>query len=99
MTAYRLVISPAAQDDLKSIYQFGRRIWGQAQSSRYLDQLKTQFWALTEQPLLGVERPELLSDMRSITVESHVIFYRVQSRRIEIIRVLHARQDPNRQIK
>jgi len=99
MNAYLLVISPAAQNDLKGIYQFGQRIWGKTQSSQYLDQLMTQFWALTEQPLMGAERSELLPDLRSITVESHVIFYRVQSKQIEIIRVLHGRQDPNRRIK
>jgi len=32
-------------------------------------------------------------------MESHVVFYQVQSNHIEIVRVLHARQDPNRHIK
>ena len=99
MNTYLLVISPAAQDDLKGIYHFGQRIWGETQSSQYLAQLMTQVWALIEHPLMGVERSELLADLRSITVESHVMFYRVRSMQIEIIRVLHGRQDPNRQIK
>ena len=98
MNSYQLVISPAALDDLQGIYRFGLRKWGQTQSSQYLDHLKAQFWALTGQPLMGIERPELLPGMRSFPVASHVMFYRVQSRQIEIIRVLHSRQDPNRHI-
>ena len=99
MTDYWLIISPVAQDDLRNIYQFGLRNWGANQSLRYLEHLKERFWALIEQPLIGIERPELLSEMRSFPVEIHVVFYQVRSRQIEIIRVLHGRQDPNRHIK
>ena len=98
MNYHRLVISPAALDDLQSIYQFGLRKWGQTQSSQYLDHFKAQFWALTEKPLMGIDRSELLPDMRCFSVESHIMFYRVQSMQIEIIRVLHSRQDPNRHL-
>jgi toxin ParE1/3/4 len=99
MDTYQLIISPATRDDLKDIYQFGLRNWGQHQSSRYLNHLKEQFWTLTTQPFLGIERPELLRDMQSFPVESHVVFYRVQAIRLEIVRVLHGRQDPARHIK
>jgi toxin ParE1/3/4 len=37
--------------------------------------------------------------IRSLSAESHVIFYRVREGVIEIVRVLHGRQDPNRHIK
>jgi toxin ParE1/3/4 len=99
MSDYRLIISPVAQNDLKDIYQFSLRNWGANQSLKYLENLKERFWALTEQPLLGIERFELLPGMRSLPVESHIVFYQVRSKQIEIIRVLHGRQDPNRHIK
>lgn len=99
MSDYQLVISPAARNDLRDIYHFGLRNWGKSRSIRYLEILKERLWALTEQPLIGIERPELLSEMRSFPVESHVVFYRVRSGRIEFFRVLHGRQDPNRHIK
>jgi toxin ParE1/3/4 len=99
MPTHQLVISPAAKSDLKDIYQYGLRQWGQAQSDDYLANLKNQFWLLTEQPLMGTERPELLPDMRSLPIESHTLFYRVTANRLEILRVLHGRQDPQRHIK
>jgi toxin ParE1/3/4 len=61
--------------------------------------LQEQFWSLTEQPLMGIEHPELPPDVRSLVIQSHTVFYRVFAKRIEIIRVLHGRQDPQRHLK
>jgi toxin ParE1/3/4 len=99
VASHQLVIAPAAINDLKDIYQYGLRQWGQAQSESYLSTIKNQFWLLTQQPLMGTERPELLSDTRSLPIESHTLFYRVTANRVEIIRVLHGRQDPQRHLK
>jgi toxin ParE1/3/4 len=99
MPAHQLVIAPAAKHDLKDIYQYGLRLWGQIQSDSYLTNIKDQFWSLTEQPLMGIERPELLPDIRSLPIQSHILFYRATENRVEIIRVLHGRQDPQRHLK
>jgi len=99
MASHQLVIAPAAKNDLKEIYQYGLRQWGQSQSESYLSTIKKQFWLLTQQPLMGTERPELLPDTRSLPIESHTLFYRVTANRVEIIRVLHGRQDPQRHLK
>ena len=99
MASHQLVIAPAAQNDLKDIYQYGLRQWGLTQSESYLSTIKNQFWLLTQQPLMGTERPELLANIRSLPIESHTLFYRVTNNRVEIIRVLHGRQDPQRHLK
>jgi len=99
MAPHQLVIAPAAKNDLREIYQYGLRQWGQAQSESYLTIIKNQFWLLTQQPLMGAERPELLPDTRSLPIESHTLFYRVTAKRVEIIRILHGRQDPQRHLK
>jgi len=99
MPAYKLVIAPAAKNDLKDIYQYGLRQWGQAQSDSYLSAIKDQFWSLTAQPLIGVERPELLPYTRSLAIQSHILFYRISANQVEIIRLLHGRQDPLRHLK
>jgi Plasmid stabilization system protein len=99
MPAHQLVIAPVAKTDLKDIYQYGLRQWGQTQSESYLENIKEQFWTLTEQPLIGVDRSDLLSGARSLVIESHTLFYRVTPDTLEIIRVLHGRQDPQRHLK
>ena len=98
MSVYKLVVAPAAKNDLKEIYQFGVAQWGKAQSDRYLSAIKNQLWLLTEQPLIGVERSELLLHIRSLPIQSHTLFYRVTAKQVEIIRVLHGRQDPLRNL-
>jgi toxin ParE1/3/4 len=99
MPARQLVIAPAAKTDLKEIYHYGLRHWGKTQSDSYLESIKEQLWTLAEQPLIGVDRSELLSGSRSLPIESHTLFYRVTPDTIEIIRVLHGRQDPQRHLK
>ena len=99
MPAHQLVIAPATKTDLKDIYQYGLRQWGQTQSESYLENIKQQIWTLTEQLLIGVDRSELLSGARSQPIESHTLFYRVTLDTVEIIRVLHGRQDPQRHLK
>jgi toxin ParE1/3/4 len=99
MAFHQLVIAPAAKNDLKDIYHYGLQHWGQAQSESYLSMIKNQFWLLTQQPLMGTERPELLPNIRSLPIESHTLFYRVNHNGVEIIRVLHGRQDPQRHLK
>tara|TARA_X000000950_G_C13745516_1_gene590365 strand:+ start:447 stop:746 length:300 start_codon:yes stop_codon:yes gene_type:complete len=99
MASHQLVIAPAAKNDLKDIYQYGLRQWGQSKSESYLSTIKKQFWLLTQQPLMGTERPELLPDTRSLPIESQTLVYRVTANRVEIIRVLHGRQDQQRHLK
>jgi toxin ParE1/3/4 len=99
MPLHQLVIAPAATTDLKDIYQYGLRHWGQTQSESYLESIKEQFWTLAEQPLIGIDRSQLLSGARSIPIESQTLLYRVTTDSVEIIRVLHGRQDPQRHLK
>ncbi len=48
---------------------------------------------------MGVEREESLPNMHSFSVDSHVVFYRLQQSQVEVVRVLHGRQEPQRHIK
>jgi|TARA_R110002050_G_scaffold274369_1_gene418789 toxin ParE1/3/4 len=99
MPTHQLLIAPAAKTDLKDIYQYGLRQWEKAQSGRYLENINAQLWSITEQPLMGIERSDLLPGVRSLATESHTLFYRVTTGTVEIIRVLHGRQDPQRHLK
>jgi toxin ParE1/3/4 len=99
MSAYTLVISPAARDDLKQIYQYAARNWGAPRAASYLDHLKERLWHLAEHPEMGVSRDEILPAMRSVTADSHVVFYRLQDPQVQIVRVLHTRQDPRLHIR
>lgn len=99
MSIRQIVIAPAAKTDLKDIYQYGLRQWGQTKSERYLENIKEHFWTISKQPLIGIDRSDLLAGARSLPIESHTLFYRVTTDTLEIIRVIHGRQDPQRNLK
>jgi len=96
---HQLIISPAAKNDLKAIYQYGMRQWGRKQSDNYLMIIEEQLWSLIEQPIIGIERTELLVTARSLSIRSHTLFYRVAAKELEVIRILHNRQDPQQHLK
>jgi toxin ParE1/3/4 len=96
MTLLSLVLSPAAREDLRAIHQYGARQWGKPRSDEYMSSLKDKLWLLLQQPETGKAWPELSPDVRSVSAVSHVIFYRVQREQLQVIRVLHGRQDVTR---
>ncbi len=98
MATYDLIISPAAREDLENIFKYGRENFGMERSSRYLDNLKDRIWQLAETPEIAMRREGLLPDARSLLVEKHIIFCRLNRNRVEVIRILHGRQDVGRHL-
>lgn len=94
---YQLSMSPAAKDDLRDIYQYGFQRWGETKSKSYLNDLKMFIWSLLELPMKDHDRSDLQINMLSKRLDSHVVFYRVVQRKIDIVRILHARQDASAQ--
>jgi toxin ParE1/3/4 len=64
--------------------EFGNRLVGDLQRVMYL---------IAENPWMGRARPELQKGLRAFPHGSHTIFWRPSVKYIEIIRVLHQRQD------
>ncbi len=86
-------IRPAAQADLSEIWRHGAATWGVAQADRYADGLFALFDLLAGFPELARERFEFTPPVRIHPSGAHLILYRRDREGIEIIRVLHARQD------
>jgi toxin ParE1/3/4 len=95
---FNLVISPLAQQDLQTIVLYTKQQWGEAKAKVYLSDIKLRFYDLIEQPQIGLNRDALFKNLSSITVNRHVIFYRIDNSAIQIVRVLHQRQDPQTQL-
>jgi toxin ParE1/3/4 len=87
------VLAPVAQSDLREIYRYTLENWGIEQAQNYLDHIKQSFYTLLENPNLGRERSELGQNVRAINCQKHMIFYRHFKTELQIIRVLHGRQD------
>jgi toxin ParE1/3/4 len=88
----RLVVSRDADDDLQQIacYLVERNPLAAAS---IFDDINRKFVNLTHFPFIGRDRSSLRPGIRSIVADPYVIFYRVDSERITILRILHGRRD------
>jgi toxin ParE1/3/4 len=87
------LLSREAEGDLVEIYDRSLDDWGEAQADKYLDGLYAAFASLSVRPLAGRIRPEIGIDIRSRLCGSHVIFYMIQPKRVDILRILHQARD------
>jgi len=95
----RFVLSEAAKDDLQEIYDFGIFKFGTSQATKYLEGLQGYFEALTKNPDIRKHRDEIKIGLYSLSYMSHIIFYRILTDRIRIVRVLHGRSDMPKHLK
>ncbi|MGC1486314.1 MAG: type II toxin-antitoxin system RelE/ParE family toxin [Albidovulum sp.] len=86
-------LRPAAHADLTNVWRYGDTTWGVAQAERYVDGLFAVFDLLAEFPELARERLEFTTPVRIHPSGAHLVIYRLEGQGIEIIRILHARQD------
>jgi toxin ParE1/3/4 len=86
-------ISDAAVFDLKAIYRYTRENFGRLKARSYLEEFDVLFAHLGEYHEIGRSRNEVRKGLRSIAMRNHVVFYRSASKRVQIIRVLHASRD------
>jgi len=77
-------------------YTFGR--WGVEQANHYIDILTTTFATLAEAPQTAPACDRIRVGYRRRHVERHMIYFRVTTYGIAIIRVLHDRMDVSRHL-
>jgi len=93
------VISPAACKNPNEIWDFTAKTWDDDQAETYYRKLVRCFEHLDNGTLRGQRVGGTSEDILRHSVESHVVFYRInRSGDIEIIRVLHKRMDATRHL-
>jgi toxin ParE1/3/4 len=93
-----IVKRPRAREDLKGIWRYSLKEWGAAQADKYLAELDAGIAQLRENPRLGKPRDDLRPGYRSLQVNEHMLYYVLTPSTIRIVRVLHARMDPDRHL-
>ena len=81
-----------AKADLDSIWTYIAADNGEA-AEELLDRFGTVFEMLVQNPLAGRPRPDLGQNVRSFAVANYMIFYIPYSTGVDIVRVIHGRQD------
>ena len=60
----------------------------------YLSKLQEICELISDQPEMGVERPEIADGVRSFPVDHYVIYYEQREPPLSVLRVWHAARDP-----
>jgi toxin ParE1/3/4 len=85
-------VSPEAREDLDEIWHYIAQDNLDA-ADKYVSAIVSRLPMLASMPLMGRERPELATGLRSFVVGHHVIFYRLFDGGIEVARVLDGVRD------
>lgn len=92
-----LYFAPAAIADIEQIWDYSAEHWGADQADRYTDEIRDACLGLAGGTRLGRPVPER-TDYLKYATGSHMIYFRAQDTRLEVIRVLHQAMDPERHV-
>lgn len=96
MSRYRL--TPAAQRDLSSIWDFTEERWDVRQAETYVNEIRAAIERIADDPGRGRPCDEIREGYRRYNIGSHLVFYVESAGSIDLIRVLHQRMDPTRHL-
>jgi len=92
MTGY--VLSPAAQADVESIWDYTVERWGERQAETYILAIRDACAALAEGRRRGRPIDAIRAGYLKLAVGAHFLFYRFdEAGRIDVVRILHQSMD------
>ena len=89
----KYILSEKTQDDINELFKYGNNNFGKNKTIAYLVGLQTYFSSLIKSPKIGRQRNEIKKGLYSFPYKSHIIFYRIFTNHIRIVRVLHGSKD------
>ena len=93
MSALPYVISKEALADLDAVWLYTAEKWSLTQADRYYFMIIDEIDFISRNVQSGKSMEYLRKGYRASKVKSHLIFYRISTDGIEIIRILHERMD------
>jgi toxin ParE1/3/4 len=96
MKLYRL--TPKARVDLSHIWRTTKETWGSDQAERYLREIEQALERLGDNPALALNSDHIRKGYLRFRVASHMLFFKRPDKIIEVMRILHGRQDFTRHL-
>lgn len=94
MTPFELSLSPRAEDDLRSIYDWIAERSSGRTADRYIQRIEATYRALVNFPQRGTQHDELSPGLRIIGMERRLtIVFRIEGRTVSILRILYGGRD------
>ena len=94
----RFRLTPAAQIDLESIWDYTFEKFGTNQALIYTDGIASACRLLADAPLINRPRSEYKPEVRIYPHAEHLLLYVLNDGVVEIIRFLHASMDVDSQL-
>lgn len=92
-----IAFSPAAEADIDEIWDYSAERWGADQADSYTDAIRDACHALAAGTKHG--RPaEVLPNILKYLCGSHVVYFLDDATHLAVIRILHQRQDAERNL-
>jgi toxin ParE1/3/4 len=88
-----VILTVAAQKDLRDIEAYTLQQWGERQATRYISLIEEAIDTVGDNPKLGRVRPSLSADYRVYAVKSHFLVYKEDAQSITVLRILHQRMN------
>jgi len=86
-------ISKEATNDLEKIWLYTFENWSLKQADHYFELLMNEIEYLSVNPKSGKDYSEIRKGYFRSRVKSHFIFYKINLKEIEIIRIFHQQMD------
>lgn len=96
MTTYGL--TPAAQHDLSSIWDYTKERWGIAQAELCVRDIEAAIVRVADDPRRGPACDEVAREYRRYAIGRHLLFYVERADGVDVVRILHQRMDPSRHL-
>lgn len=92
---YRIVRTRRAREDLAEIAAYTLKTWGPEHMASYMRDLDATIRSLRSGPTTkGISHDAIRHGLRSVRHRpSYLIFFRVEAKQVEVLRILHARRD------
>lgn len=87
---------PAAEADINAIWDYTADGWGPDQADSYTDAIRDACYALARGTKQG--RPSVLQGFQKYLCGSHVVYFLDYADRLDVVRILHQRQDAERHL-
>ncbi len=92
-----VAFSPAAEADIGEIWDYSAHRWGADQADRYIDDIRDACDALARGTKHS-QPADVLPGLQKSLCGAHVIYFLDRPGHLDVIRILHQRQDAERHL-
>lgn len=92
------LLTPAAERDLEDIWTYTVQHWGLEQANHYIDHLIAAIDSLSQSPKAAPTCDHIRIGYRRRSVERHMVYFRITTDGIVVVRVLHESMDAKKRL-